>query len=77
MNQINSIHILTPQFYKIHFNIFVPSRLSLPNFPSGFLTKFFRHAFLGYFMRAACPTHINFFYFIILISVGEEHVHTL
>jgi hypothetical protein len=58
MSQINLIHILTPQFYKIHFNIIVPStsKSSKWSRPFRFSDQIFvRHAFHGSSMRAACP----------------------
>jgi hypothetical protein len=57
LKQMNPVHILTPSFLKIHFNI-------IQGLASGFLTKMY--AFLIPSMRTTYITNLIFLYFIAL-----------
>jgi len=60
LSQMNLVHILTPYFFKIHFNIIVPSTSKSLNcgfFPLGFRLKFYTH----FLLPSVPPISISWF----------------
>jgi hypothetical protein len=58
--QINTVHIITSYFFKIYFNIILPSTCRSPKVMSSFVSRkkkiLFTH--LTFSLRATCPTPV-------------------
>jgi len=71
-SQFNTLHILTPYFFKIHFNIILPTMLTSPRMPLQVFQLSF--VFISCLPRVfICPTHLILLNLITLIESGEQH----
>ena len=74
LNQLDSVHISTSHFLKIHLNIILPSTPGSPQWPLplGLPTETLYTPLLSP-KRATCPSHLIFLRFITRTLLGEEY----
>jgi hypothetical protein len=72
-SHINSLHAFLSYFFKLQFNILLPSTLRSSKFHlSGFSTKIL-YAFIVSHIRATCPVHLIFLDVIIRIVFDKDY----
>ena len=72
LSQINPVPRMDTYFFKIHYNIALPSTLSLPKVPVGVPVKILK-AFLPSSILATWSAHLNLLDLITLIILGERY----